>query len=277
MKEKEAEVISITTNTMTTPTTTMTTETTIHTSTHASTHTRLHTHTLREAFTLLRGHSIPYEPVLAPASVTSDTTSSASEDSGFRHYLRKVSSLDTPKQITSTVFIIPQNEVVSDHVFSENYDSVEVQQWKHPQWREYTFVDRTSLTDPSSATTMATATLATSTVITNTESGFQDGGLSSSTISSSIESPRSTSVEHAEEEVEEVVRHLRHPTTYQSRSHINLQPRGGQIITSWFQKIFRRKEPEGTKNPENLMRDVEVLHLRIRLLLALFQYERLMD
>ncbi|VDK22451.1 unnamed protein product [Taenia asiatica] len=188
---------------------------------------------------------------MAPASVTSDTTSSASEDSGFRHYLRKVSSLDTPKQVTSTVFIIPQNEVASDHVFSENYDSVEVQQWKHPRWREYTSVDRTSLTDPSSATTMATATLATSTVITNTESGFQDGGLSSSIISSSIESPRSTSVEHAEEEVEEVVRHLRHPTTYQSRSHINLQPRSSQVITSFFQKIFRRKEPEGTKNPEN--------------------------
>ncbi|KAL5110979.1 Myosin light chain kinase family member 4 [Taenia crassiceps] len=193
---------------------------------------------------------MPYEPVLAPAGVTSDSTSSASEDSGFRHYLRKVSSLDTPKQVISTVFIIPQNEVLSDQLFSENYDNTEVQAWKHPQWREYTSADRTSLTDPSSATTMGTAATATSAIITNTESGFQDGGLSSSTISS-IESPRSTSVEHVEEEAEEVVKHLRHPATYQSRSHINLQPRGGQVITSWIQKIFRWKESESPKDPEN--------------------------
>lgn len=192
---------------------------------------------------------MPYEPVLAPAAVTSDSTSSASEGSGFRHYLRKVSSLDTPKQVTSTVFIIPQNEVVSDQVFSENYDSAE---WKHPRWREYISVDRTSLTDPCSSTTMATATLATSTVITSTESGFQDGGLSSSTISSSIESPRSTSVDHVEEEAEEVVGHLRHPITHQLRSHVNLQPRGGQVFT-WIHRLFRRKESEGPKDPENPM------------------------
>ncbi|VDM31043.1 unnamed protein product [Hydatigera taeniaeformis] len=194
---------------------------------------------------------MPYEPVLAPAGVTSDSTSSVSEDSGFRHYLRKVSSLGTPAQVTSTIFIIPRNEVVNDQVFSKSYDSAEVQEWKHPRWREYTPVDRTSLTDPSSTTNMATATLTTSTMIT-TESGFQDVGLSSSTISSSIESPRSTSIEHVEDEPEEIARHPRHSTTYQFRSQ-NLQPRSGQVITSWFQKIFRRKESEGLKDPQNSM------------------------
>lgn len=263
MKEEDEEEEAISTMT-TTPTTALTAETTIHTNAHAFTHTHLHTHTLREVFALLRGHSMPYEPVLAPTGVTSDSTSSVSGDSGFRHYLRQVSSPGTPARVISTAFIIPQNEIVNDQVSSKNYHSVDVQEWKHTRWREHTSVDRTSLIDPFSPTTMATATLATSTMLTNTESGFQDGGLSSSTISSSIESPRSMSLRHVEEEAETeadaetVASNFGHSATYQPKSR----------IWSWLHKFSGRKASEAAKAPDN------PLHLsRLRLSMVVSQHE----
>lgn len=190
-----------------------------------------------------------YEPVFASTGVTTDPNLTPGEESGFRHYLKTISTVGLsntyPTENTtntldnSPIYITPQDEAVNDRV------------WEPSEQTGSSSTDTTSLTELSTSMTVTAASTTTgqTNLTSNTESGFQEGGLSSSNFSSPMESPRFTPTEQAEEEVDDTNKHLTKLPFYQSKSQLNSQPRGGQTISSWFQRIFRKKDSKATESP----------------------------
>ncbi|VDL18400.1 unnamed protein product [Hymenolepis diminuta] len=172
-----------------------------------------------------------YEPVLAPSIVTGESSLTVSGDSGFRHYLRTISTSLTPNntpttpKTISTAFFIPQSETVNNNTHSSALN-------------EFPACITSKINQPDSGS-MTTLALPNSTT-TDSDNVFHENGISSFTFSSSFESPH-TSLNSTEEAMHKPVRSPpERSTPYHTRSHVNVQ-RGGQSMSDFLNKLFRRR------------------------------------
>lgn len=175
-----------------------------------------------------------YEPVLAPSIVTGDSSLTVSGDSGFRHYLRTISTSLTPNntpttpKTISTAFFIPQSEIVNDNTHASALNEFPA-----------CITSKINQPDSGSMTTLALPNATTS----DSDKVFHENGISSSTFSSSFKSPH-TSLNSAEETIRKPVRSPpERSTLYHNRTHVNLHPQGeSHSISGFFNKFFRRRD-----------------------------------